>query len=153
MRTRHLFSKLLRLPRAEWVDLMVAQVALLGAWLRVATRPRGQLVGVPGPEDRASATPPDEEALQVARRAAIAVTRAAAYGLFRPKCLVRAVAIKRLLDARGLPGSRVQIGVRSQHGAFAAHAWVEYGAEILGDRPEHVQSFAPLADLTVLEAR
>ena len=153
MRTRHLISKLLRLPRAEWADLLVAQRALLTAWVRVAVRPRGQLVGTPGVAHSIAPFATDSEARDSARRLARAVTRAASFGVFRPQCLVRAVALKELLDARGLVGSRVQIGVRSHQGAFAAHAWVEYGTEILGDRPEHVRSFAPLPDLTVLEAR
>ena len=131
---------------------MVAQAALLGAWIRVATRPRGQLVGMAGPEGEAARAVPDESARARARGLALAVTRVATHGVFRPQCLVRAVALKALLDARGLSGSRVQIGVRSRGGAFAAHAWVEYGSEILGDKPEHVQSFAPLPELTVLEA-
>ena len=153
MRTRHLISKLLRLPRAEWADLMVAQRALLAAWFRVATRPRGQLVGTPGVGQATPRMVPDAASRYRAESLARAVTRAATHGIFRPQCLVRAVALKELLDARGLVGSRVQIGVRSQGGAFAAHAWVEYGTEVLGDKREHVQSFAPLPDLTVLKAR
>jgi len=153
MRTRHLISKLLRLPRAEWAELAAAQGALLAAWVRVATRPRGRLVGMPDSPHPVTPFTPHAEARDRAQRLARAVTRAAAFGVFRPQCLVRAVALKDLLDARGLVGSRVQIGVRSQRGTFAAHAWVEYGTEILGDKPEHVQSFAPLPDLTVLEAR
>lgn len=153
MRTRHLLSKLLLLPRGEWADLVLAQRALLGAWVRVATRPRGRLVGMLEEAGPASSCTPDAKGRDRARRLARAVTRAAAFGVFRPQCLVRAVALKDLLDAQGLVGSRVQIGVRTQRGAFAAHAWVEFGSEILGDKPEHVQSFAPLPDLTVLEVR
>lgn len=153
MRTRHLISKLLRLPPAEWADLMVAQRALLAAWFRVATRPRGRLVGTSQATTAGTSAAPDAAAHDQAQRLATAVTRAAAHGIFRPRCLVRAVALKELLDARGLAGSRVRIGVRSERGAFAAHAWVEYGTEILGDQPEHVQSFATLPDLTVLKAR
>lgn len=153
MRTRHLISKLLRLPRAEWADLMVAQRALLAAWFRVVTRPRGQLVGTPGVRPATPLVVPDTAARDRAERLARAVTRVAAHGIFRPQCLVRAVALKELLDARGLVGSRVQIGVRSEGGTFAAHAWVEYGAEVLGDKREHVQSFAPLPDLTILKAQ
>ena len=132
---------------------MVAQTALLGAWARVATRPRGRLVSMSGAGNSPIIAEPGGEARATARRLATAVNRAAAYGVFRPQCLVRAVALKRLLDARGLEGSRVQVGVRSRHGAFAAHAWVEYGTEVLGDRRDHVETFIRLADLDVLEAR
>lgn len=148
-----LFSKLLRLPRSERADLVAAQGALLAAWLRVATRPRGHLVGLPDERIVPGTLPPDERALARARGLALAVTRAASHGVFRPQCLVRAVALKHLLDARGLGGGRVQIGVRTRQGAFAAHAWVEFGGEVLGDRPEHVGTFAPLPHITVLGNR
>lgn len=148
-----LLSKLLRLAPSERADLVVAQGALVAAWLRVATRPRGRLVGAPAAASDHDAPVPDEQSLARARALALAVTRAASHGLFRPQCLVRAVALKQLLDARGLDGSRVQIGVRTQRGMFAAHAWVEYGTEILGDRAEHVRTFAPLPEITVLGHR
>jgi Transglutaminase-like superfamily len=144
-------SKLFRLPRSEQADLVAAQGALVAAWARVATRRRGRLVGTVDGTIRSVSPSPDERALLRARSLAVAVNRAAAYGLFRPQCLVRAVALKHLLDARGLRGSRVQVGVRTHRGAFAAHAWVEYGSEVLGDRPEHVGTFAPLRELAVLE--
>lgn len=153
MRMSRLLSKLLRLAPSERADLVVAQGALVAAWLRVAMRPRGRLVGTPAGESGAGTPVPDEQSLDRARALALAVTRAASHGLFHPQCLVRAVALKQLLDARGLDGSRVQIGVRTQRGTFAAHAWVEYGSEILGDRAEHVRTFAPLPDLTVLVQR
>ena len=153
MRMSRLFSKLLRLPRSERADLVAAQGALLAAWLRVATRRRGHLVGLPDERTVPGARPPDERALARARGLALAVTRAASHGVFRPQCLVRAVALKHLLDARGLGGGRVQIGVRTRQGAFAAHAWVEFGGEVLGDRPEHVGTFAPLPHVTVLGNR
>lgn len=153
MRMSRLFSKLLRLPRSERADLVAAQGALLAAWFRVATRPRGRLVGMPDDRAGARTVPPDDRTLARAHGLALAVTRAASHGVFRPQCLVRAVALKHLLDARGLGGGRVQIGVRTRQGAFAAHAWVEYGGEVLGDRPEHVGTFAALPDLTVLGHR
>ncbi len=148
-----ILAKLLRLPRSERADLVAAQGALLAAWATVATRRRGQLVSAAAEPAATAPAVPDERSLTEARMLATAVSRAAAHGVFRPRCLVRAVALKRLLDARGLAGSRVQVGVRTHLGAFAAHAWVEYGAEVLGDRPEHVNTFAPLHELAVLEQR
>jgi len=82
-------------------------------------------------------------------RTALAVERAAEYGVFRPNCLVRALALQRLLESRGFRGSTVRVGTRLQRGRFTAHAWVEYEGHVLGDRDWHVQRFSPLAPLEV----
>ena len=36
-------------------------------------------------------------------------------------------------------------------GRFAAHAWVAYGTQILGDQEWHVKSFAELDEISVME--
>jgi hypothetical protein len=128
-------------------ELVRAQLALIGAQIMVWTRPVGQLVttdALSEPTEGAGELEP------TAARIALAVNRVAAYGLFRPLCLVRAVALSRMLEARGLHGSRVRVGVRRRGGRFAAHAWVEYKKQVLGDREEHVGTFAPLEDLQLL---
>jgi hypothetical protein len=85
-----------------------------------------------------------------AERIALAINRAATYGVFRPLCLVRAVALSRMLEARGMRGSRVRVGVRRRRGRFAAHAWVEYKSRVLGDHEDHVGTFAALDDVHLL---
>lgn len=116
----------------------------------VWTRPRGQLVtssastrAAPGSIARADPR---------ADRLALAVGRAAENGVFRPLCLVRAVALNRLLERHGIHGSRVRIGVRMRGGRFAAHAWVEYHNRVLGDLDEHVGTFAELTDVRMVDA-
>jgi hypothetical protein len=79
------------------------------------------------------------------------VRRAAAYGLFRPLCLVRSVALNRMLDQYGFHGSRIRVGVRLVDGKFAAHAWVEYEGQVLGDDVEHVRGFEELSDVRLLK--
>lgn len=58
-------------------------------------------------------------------------------------CLVQSLAALRLLLAAGHP-ARLKIGTRKDpNGSFSAHAWVEFGAEIvLGATAEEV--FAPI---------
>lgn len=139
--------KLTGLSPAELVELLRAQVALLSAQLLVWTRPVGRFVthsSTDAEPDIVGAVEPG------AARIALAVSRAAAYGVFRPLCLVRAVALNRMLDARGFRGSRVRIGVRRERGQFAAHAWVEYKHQVLGDVERHVNTFAPLTDVQLL---
>jgi hypothetical protein len=132
----------------ELSELVRAQLALLSAQYLVWTRPVGQLVTSGAPVGDASVT--EAEVEPTVSRIALAVSRAASYGVFRPLCLVRAVALSRMLDARGFHGSRVCVGVRKHGGRFAAHAWVEYKNRILGDAEEHVGTFVPLDDLQIV---
>jgi hypothetical protein len=146
--------RLARLSAREWLDLAEAQLELLVAQYIVATRRTGQLVSRaaldPFGDDHASAASapsadPRPEQL------ALAIGRAAEHGVFRPLCLVRAVALKRMLDRHGYDGAIVRIGVRLNRGRFAAHAWVAYGSQILGDQEWHVKSFAELDEISVME--
>lgn len=148
MSSTHL-RKLAKLSPREWVELLQAQLALIAAQVLVWTRPTGKLVSG-GPPPAADVGPAVLDPR--APRLALAVSRAADYGLFRPLCLVRAVALNRMLERRGIRGSRIRIGVRMRSGRFAAHAWVEYGHRVLGDSEAHVASFAELADVHLVDA-
>jgi hypothetical protein len=144
--------RLARLSAREWLDLAEAQLELLVAKAIVASRPTGQLVSrAPHDEREPSATdaPPVTDARP--EQLALAIGRAAEHGLFRPLCLVRAVALKRTLDRHGYTGGTVRIGVRMTIGRFAAHAWVAYGTQILGDQEWHVESFEELDEITVVD--
>src|SRR5439155_2263831 len=130
---------------SDWVELVRAQVALLQARFLVRTRGRGRLVrpaseGSAG-EPRSQATGPGDLDPGV-WRTALAVERAADYGVFRANCLIRAVALQRLLEARGFPGSAVRVGARVERGHFTAHPWVEYAGNWLGDREWTLQRIA-----------
>ncbi|HMI58945.1 MAG TPA: lasso peptide biosynthesis B2 protein, partial [Gemmatimonadaceae bacterium] len=127
---------------------------LLVAKIIVATRRTGELVSRAPLDPFGDSAPPIAPAANVDPRPeqlALAIGRAAENGVFRPLCLVRAVALKRLLDRHGFEGSIVKIGVRLNHGRFAAHAWVAYGDQILGDQEWHVKSFAELDEVSVME--
>ncbi|HEY9479239.1 MAG TPA: lasso peptide biosynthesis B2 protein [Gemmatimonadaceae bacterium] len=165
--------KLTRLSPREWADLLEAQLALLLAQFRVWTRPTGRLVSHSVPSSPSAPAPSDASAPQHhpaaepsvlhpgsdsptearAEALALAVGRAAEFGLFRPLCLVRAVALNRVLERHGITGSRVRVGVRMRNGRFAAHAWVEYGERVLGDNEWHVGSFAELSEVRLVDAR
>jgi hypothetical protein len=96
---------------------------------------------------------PNAAVLSRAEALALAVGRAAEFGVFRPLCLVRAVALNRVLERHGIKGSRVRVGVRMRNGRFAAHAWVEYGDRVLGDNEAHVGSFVELSEVRLVDAR
>jgi hypothetical protein len=120
--------------RAQW-ELLVAQGM-------VRNRPIGALAT---PASNAGSADPAR--LAEAKRIALAVVRAARFGVFRPQCLVRSVALSRMLERRGITGGLVRVGVRRRDGEFLAHAWVELAGETLGDADDHVGSFVPLTNL------
>jgi hypothetical protein len=147
--------RLARLSAREWLDLAEAQIELLVAQIIVATRRTGQLVSRAPLDPFGDGDAPSAPALPNAdprpEQLALAIGRAAEHGVFRPLCLVRAVALKRVLDRHGYSGGIVKIGVRMSRGRFAAHAWVAYGSQILGDQEWHVKSFSELDEISVME--
>ena len=140
----HIARKLSALSFRDWAELMQAQWALLGARGMVRNRPIGSLatptLGNP---------PADPARLPEARRLALAIVRASRFGVFRPQCLVRSVALSHMLADRGISGALVRVGVRRKNGEFSAHAWVELAGETLGDADDHVGSFVPMTNLDV----
>jgi len=149
---RALLGKLTKLPSSEWLELLRAQAALLHAQVLVWTRARGRLLA---PASRSSACDrwsqePGATAVEPGvYKIALAVERAAEYGLFRPNCLVGAVALQRMVSARGFPGSSVRVGIRWRDGQFMAHAWVDYRGLVLGDRDWLVRKYEQLPDMEV----
>jgi hypothetical protein len=69
--------------------------------------------------------------------------RAASHFVPRATCLTQALALNALLSRCGYP-SRVRIGVATDHGRFAAHAWVECGGFTLLSSAADVEQYAPL---------
>lgn len=125
-----------------------AQRALLVAQVQLWTTPRGALLAPQAEtaEERGALPPlPPISIRDVAWRNARAVRRAARYGLFRPKCLARSLALQRLLERDGVQGSVIRVGVRRTDGRFAAHAWVELAGRVIGDDRETVAAYTDLA--------
>ncbi len=146
-----MLRKLLSVGPRGWWDLWVAQLHLLGALVVVRVRPMGRLV-TPSPE---RGTPPVPSPLEVPEelgRVERAIRRAAAHGMIRPRCLVRSIALRRMLESRGVQGSLVRFGVRRRGARFEAHAWVEWGGRVIGDEPRHVATFSPIEDLDLVDA-
>lgn len=133
---------------AEIRDVAEAQMALLRAEAMRWLRPAGALVKVSLPVARASELIAVEDA-KTCTRLAHAVDRAARYGVFRPQCLARAVALGHLLDVRDITGYRIRIGVRKTGELFTAHAWVELGDKVFGDTISNTEGYTPLTDVSV----
>ena len=129
------------------MDLVRAQVALLRAQRDMRSLPTGEMVR----DEPLDAPSTVTDRMEDARRIALAVNRAATFGLFRPKCLVKSRALRKLLDADGIDGAHVRVGVHLADGRFRAHAWVEYAGEVVGDDPAEVARFVPMTGLRVAE--
>jgi hypothetical protein len=132
--------------RFRWRDLRDvarAQIELLAAQFLLWRRPIGKLVEC---NAAGTATPLTSTARAEAEAVGRAITRAARLGVFRPRCLVRALALHRSLERRGIHGSTVRIGVRQNKDALLAHAWVEYDGEVFGDNAAMVAQFAVLTE-------
>jgi hypothetical protein len=141
-------GKLSRLSLRDWRELFEAQWALLVAQSMLRSRPMGSLA-----TPVASVVAVDPDRMLEARRLALAMVRAARFGIFRPQCLARSLALSRMLTAHGITGGIIRVGVRRDDGEFLAHAWVELAGETLGDADEHVGSFVPLTNLDVTRLR
>lgn len=149
-------APLLKLGRAlrgrryrDLLDAAIAQRALVRAQVMVWRRPQGAFVS-PAAAGASAPVTLDEAARQTCARWNLAVARAAHYGVFRPHCLVNAVALSSLLEAHGISGHRIRVGVRRDATGFRAHAWVEVGAWVVGETPEGIEPYTPLTDLHVL---
>lgn len=121
--------------------LLEAQRDLIACQVRAWRTPVAELLDL-------ETTPSEQQPvrLQDIQEVGWAVTRAAVYGVFRPKCLVRSLAIQRMLRRRGIPGGRLAVGVQVTAGGLKAHAWVELDGIIIGDSREYVETFTRITD-------
>ena len=131
-----------------------AQLELLRAQVIVWRRPIGRLIAGSTPRQARVSEAPPQAANRRAAHIATAVDRAARRGVFRPKCLVRSIALQRMLERSGIEGSVIRIGVRREGDELLAHAWVEHMGITLIDSPSAVAAFsrlteARLADLSM----
>ena len=144
----YLARRLARASRRELLDLLRAQWAIVRMRVRLLVVPQGQLLGV-GNSGEATTASID---LTRAAELALAVERVAENGPVSNTCLVRALAIRSLLEAEGIHGAIIRVGVRMGAGGFAAHAWVELAGSVIGDRREHVATFRVVDDIGLVHA-
>ncbi|MGH7712326.1 MAG: lasso peptide biosynthesis B2 protein [Gemmatimonadaceae bacterium] len=146
-----LARKVLSLGAREWRDLWRAQWALIVAQRVVRSRPAGELTTHGATPQQAPLEAADpRRGRRRAHAIGDAVQRAAKYGVFRPACLVRSIALQRLLLADGIRGAVIRVGVKQSEAGMDAHAWVELHGEVIGDSVAHVRQYAPLDDLSVV---
>jgi hypothetical protein len=140
------WAKLKGLGPSGWWLLVQAQVAILAARSLVRNRPRGSLVEEIG-DAQEPAPPTRHEDRERVEAIGLAIDRVARFGFGRPLCLVRSIALQRVLTKHGIPGSRIRVGVRMNGSTFEAHAWVEWNGSAVADAPDYVATFAPFSAL------
>lgn len=131
------------------VDLVHGQRALLRARRALRKRAPGELIRPTSPSALPGA-PPAPAVVARLDRIAVSVRRASDYGLFRPTCLVRAIALEDLAHRTGIDDSVVRVGVRRHSGVFEAHAWLELQGLVVGDTADNVARFTVLEDFSSL---
>lgn len=151
-----MWRRLLRLGPTGWFEVAEAQFWVVWASLLVRLVPKGRLVSPTPPpsEDSTPSNAPTRPDAWTARadRLARAVSRACRYGILRPECLVRSIALQRMLRLHGVREARVRFGVRHRDGEFQSHAWVVCGDRVVGDDARHVRTFTTLDTLSVPDA-
>jgi hypothetical protein len=138
--------KILALPATEVADLIVAQFYLLIAWATVRLRRRGDLLRTVSPNGPRS-TRQDVGRLA---RVALAVDRVSRFGIIHPTCLVRAIALERMIHRVDAGPAVVRVGVLPGGQTLAAHAWIELDGRVVGDEPSFIRRFVPLSDFSAM---
>jgi hypothetical protein len=138
----HRFSALDR--RAQWLFL---RATVLLPVIAVSLRLRG-LRATQGTLERFLSTPNDSDRqfdgnmAKDASRIARMVHAAARYGLVRPTCLEKSLALWWFLGRRGIASS-LRIGTRKNGDRLEAHAWIELGGSALNEIGGSIQDYAP----------
>lgn len=145
MHPASLVRRAARLRGRDFRDFLRAQSAVLAAHWQMRREPAGRLVALQQGGEQAGmvAASPVPERVEQLR---VAVTRASRFGLTRPTCLTRALALVRLLEREGFVEGVVRIGVRREQGTFSAHAWVDYRGSALDLDPALSRGFVALTD-------
>jgi hypothetical protein len=139
-----------RITAAEFRLLVEAQATLIACQAVKWRRPVGSLLQRNVAEETAD-VPLDYGTRKAVGSVQWAVSRSARHGVFRPQCLVRAMAIQKMLHRRGIVTARINIGVSMQSGAFEAHAWVELNGAVVGDSAENVGRFTKVSDVRLIK--
>lgn len=137
--TRREAWRLRRLTLEAMLRLCAARLLVRLVPLRLWRGRLGQLApAATGTADPATLQPAASADVAQARRLALHVERAAARLPFQTKCLPRAIALTRMLQARRQPYA-LRIATLSAHergGSNDLHAWVEVnGVKVIGDLP------------------
>jgi hypothetical protein len=142
------WSQLGALSAWQWRVLLTSPWVLLTTRMRL--RRRGFRATLAGTRPATLSDLDEEARLAMARETAYAVAVAVKFGPWRPRCLLRSVALARFLGRKGIP-CELRIGLPAGQSAltsggkldFTAHAWVECGGVVLNDHEDVAAEFTP----------
>lgn len=135
------WQKLKRLNGLQWLVILQSPLVLLLTWLRLSRsgyrRTLNHIDLMSGVKTAA------DHQLDLAKKLSYALSIAIKFGPWRPRCLVRSLALGWFLSRQGISFDlRIGVpqgGVVNQHGDmadFIAHAWVEHAGIVLNDRQD-----------------
>lgn len=141
------WQQIANLNASQWLVIFQSPFVLLLTWRRLRRNGYQKTLGqIKTPlESGVSA----KEQATLAKQTAFALKVGVKAGPWRPKCLVRSLALAWLLSRRGVPFV-VRIGVPIDKGdvhskdpdGFRAHAWVEHAGIVLNDRQDVAGKFS-----------
>jgi hypothetical protein len=118
--------------------LPVIAVSLRLRGLRATQRALARFLSRPNDSDRHSDASLGEDASRTARM----VHTAARYGVVRPTCLEKSLALWWFLGRRGIASS-LHIGTRKIGSRLEAHAWIELGGSAFNETGGPIPDYAP----------
>lgn len=139
------YKRFHRLSAFERGVALEAAGGLLATWLGlrlIGFRRWERVLAVFAPPANATALAPTASekgsALLIARMEAAAARNV----VFQTNCLEQSLVLWWLLRRRGI-ASELRIGARKDSDRFEAHAWVEYGSQVLNDASAEHRHFVP----------
>jgi hypothetical protein len=141
------WQKIADLDASQWLVIFQSPFVLLLTWVRLhrsgVQKTLAQIDAVPD----LAISPTSQTNLAIKTAFALAVAVKA--GPWRPRCLLRSLALAWLLSRRGIP-CVIRIGVPVGKGSlhakdpdgFSAHAWVEHAGIVLNDRQDVATQFS-----------
>lgn len=127
-----------RLSPRERAVALEAFLTLLSTWISIRLLPCSTLERTTSARESVRSRRATSEETQLVCQSVSSVAR---NFVFPVRCVVRSVAIRRMLGRRGVDSS-VIVGVRYDDGTIQGHAWVECGGHPLFDSPEVGNHFA-----------
>lgn len=131
----------------QWSVLLSSQFIVPVTWLRLRRSGYKRALAWAQPAALEPSGRSRVEELEQARATAFALAVGIKYGVWKPNCLTRSLALAWFLGRRAIP-FEIRIGVPGAMATdrtveFTAHAWVETHDVVLNDSQEIAQKFQP----------
>jgi hypothetical protein len=135
----------------QWRVLLTSPFVLLLTWVRLRSVGYVKTLAAITPQTN-DGQRSAQGALAQAQETAYALAVAVKYGPWKPKCLVRSMALGWFLGSKRVP-FELKIGVPGEKSItgtdgtldFSAHAWVEFEGVVLNDKPNIADEFQAFA--------